>query len=110
MTRLLRYIQKVRKWATCKYRRQETEVDVMALVRQEVLNNSATTLVVHKYARQVRSRVIFIPLRDGGTVMVRRVGRSCQVKKGVIEFDIDLKEFNGFWMTCIDKNYKYILK
>ena len=110
MTRLVKYLQSIRKWSPWKERRKETEEDVMNIVAQEIETNAGTTLVVHKFGRQIRSRVIYIPLQGWQGVVVRRIGRRCQVKKGDLEFEMDAKAFNALWRTCTDKNYKYIVK
>lgn len=110
MNRLMRYIQHIKKWTPFKAKRQETVADLMNIVEQEVEMNPGTTLIVRKYGQQMRSRNIYIPLQDGTSVMLRRVGRRCQVKKGDAEFDIDPKAFAAIWRRCVDKKYKYILK
>ncbi len=110
MLRLVKYIQNIRSWSPFKAKQRETAQDILNIVEQEVESNKGITLVVHKFGRQLRSRVIFIPLKDGNSVMLRRIGKRCQGKKGDFEFEIDMKTFNGFWRTCIDKKYKYIVK
>lgn len=110
MIRLMRHLESIRKWSPWKKRQEETWEDLVNTIEQEIETNSGTTLVVHKFARQIRSRVIYIPLQGGDGIVIRRIGRRCQVRKGDLEFDIDVKTFNGYWRKCADKNYKYIMK
>ena len=110
MNRIVKYLQSIRKWTPYKQRMRATKEELMGIVDQEVESNQGIVLVAQKFGSQIRSRTVYVPLPGEEGILVRRVGRRCQVRRGSHEFDIDVKEFGALWRRCTEKNYKFILK
>lgn len=103
----MKYLVQFEKWLPW---RQDEPEELSFIVESEIESNNNIVLVAHRIGRYIQSKTIIIPLFKGEKIIVRKIGRKSQIKKGNEEIDIDRQDFTRYWSKCIEKKYKFIWK